>query len=253
MGDSIKSARSNGKGGSSCETVVMRGTSMATPVAAGAALLVRQYFMDIEQKFWTANCRSDYASICKGIVPSGVFVKAAIIHSGANSMAVNSNDDYYSNEDISLGSVPDNFQGYGRIFLQNVLPLKGLAEFDLFFDDLRVLQEDSEIIYTVEIQKSDRPLKVSLVWYDPPGIDGLSTPVLLHDLNLKVAPPCNCSDVYFGNGGDIDHLNNNEQVFVATPVVGNWTVSVSSKALPFSGYQKFTILITSAGRVVSPH
>ena len=57
---------------------------------------------------------------------------------------------------------------------------------------------------------------------------------------------------YYGNRGSInkmDSLNNNEQITVQSPTIGIWNVKVQSKALPFSGSQKFSIAITSFGNV----
>ena len=61
----------------SCDT----GTSMATPGAAGTALLVRQYFIDPAGKFWRAVCNTGYRS-CKSFTPSGPLIKAIFTHSG---------------------------------------------------------------------------------------------------------------------------------------------------------------------------
>jgi hypothetical protein len=47
----------------------------------------------------------------------------------------------------------------------------------------------------------------------------------------------------------MDSLNNNEQITVQSPSIGIWNVKVQSKALPFSGSQKFSIAITSFGNV----
>jgi hypothetical protein len=46
-------------------------------------------------------------------------------------------------------------------------------------------------------------------------------------------------------------VNNNEQVYIAKPTAGIWTVKVASQALPYSGTQLFSIVITSAGPVKS--
>ena len=80
-GDSLLSALSNGVAGSSCSTQSMTGTSMATPAAAGIALLVRQYFMSSNSSFWTGHC-NPADNFCRAFTPSGVLVKAILLHSG---------------------------------------------------------------------------------------------------------------------------------------------------------------------------
>ncbi len=59
----------------------------------------------------------------------------------------------------NLGSAPDNYQGYGRIKLLNVLPLSGYTNFDLFIDDLYTLNERSSRTYTVTVRDPSTPVK----------------------------------------------------------------------------------------------
>eukprot|EP01037_Dinobryon_pediforme_P018703 gene18703-19004_t len=123
-------ARSENSAGESCGLEWKAGTSMSTPVAAASALLIRltfflqilQYFMD--KNFWAAYCDRKHA-ICRsgGFSPSGVLVKAVLLHSGQQVSLYNSA--------IPLGNTPDDYQGYGRVDLLNVLPLAS-SPFSLF-------------------------------------------------------------------------------------------------------------------------
>lgn len=63
------------------------GTSMSAPAAAGSALLVREYFSDTTKRFWTAVCNSAYR-LCLPFTPSGVLVKAILLHSGSQMVCV---------------------------------------------------------------------------------------------------------------------------------------------------------------------
>lgn len=55
---------------------------MATPSAAGASLLVRDYFSNPSSAFWTGACNKNYP-FCRSFVPSGVLIKAVLIGSGS--------------------------------------------------------------------------------------------------------------------------------------------------------------------------
>jgi hypothetical protein len=56
---------------------------MAAPGAAGIAAIIRQYFIDAEGTYWSAICNQNYASCYPfGSGPSGVLVKAILLHSG---------------------------------------------------------------------------------------------------------------------------------------------------------------------------
>jgi hypothetical protein len=58
-----------------------------------------------------------------------------------------------------LGEPPDNIQGYGRIQLDNILPLAPKNIFDLYLHDGFGLAENSETFYKVYVSDSSIPLK----------------------------------------------------------------------------------------------
>ena len=129
------------------------GTSMATPGAASSALLVRQYFIDTNQTFWRAKCKTSYRS-CKSFSPSGMLTKAILLHSGRPMSLFDCGA-----ASVSLGAPPDNIQGFGRISLSNVLPLKAAkTNFDLFVADAVNIGENSNINYLVTLA---RPTQIS--------------------------------------------------------------------------------------------
>ena len=74
---------------------------MATPAVAGSALLVRQYFSD--SRFWSRVCPTG-DSQCRSFTPSGVLVKAVLIHSGQAMQR------YRNSQNEQLGPPPDNKQ-----------------------------------------------------------------------------------------------------------------------------------------------
>jgi subtilisin family serine protease len=87
-------------------TTSMEGTSMATPVAAGSAALVRSYFA---QGFWRPPPTTENAAPeARPINPTGALVKAVMVNSAV--------------DELFLGERPPSFnQGFGRIKLDNVL------------------------------------------------------------------------------------------------------------------------------------
>jgi hypothetical protein len=128
---------------------------MATPAAAGATLLVRNYFMSSNTDFWTGVCRAGYR-FCRAFTPSGVLVKALLINSGSAMTLYHGGGP----ADIPLGAPPDTMQGFGRVTLANVLPLKGVYQgYDLFVDDLHVITPSQVVTYTVNISNSTAPLR----------------------------------------------------------------------------------------------
>ena len=64
------------------------------------------------------------------------------------------------NSAIPLGNTPDDYQGYGRVDLLNVLPLAS-SPFSLFVHESSLLQIQ-ENVFTVSISDSSQPFKVRL-------------------------------------------------------------------------------------------
>jgi subtilisin family serine protease len=201
-GDSLVSVLSNGAAGPSCGTLSMTGTSMATPAAAGIGLLVRQYFMSPSSAFWAGHCNL-VNSFCRAFTPSGVLVKAVLLQSGSamrmfDGGGTNTYDITHDrmltpaplpfhatsssagSNDVILGAPPDQFQGYGRVTLSNVLPLTGVylsphnihptalsshtssigvCSLNLFVEDLTVILENGRINYSVQVLSGSKPLK----------------------------------------------------------------------------------------------
>tara|TARA_B100000686_G_scaffold281016_1_gene302491 strand:+ start:2151 stop:6644 length:4494 start_codon:yes stop_codon:yes gene_type:complete len=197
------------------------GTSMATPVAAGASALVREYLMEIAQ-------RPD---------PQGALVKAMLIL-GA--------------EDMGTRDIPNNDEGWGRLNLVNtLLPDSEFGDVGIFVDDRTRLSSGQEASYNFDVTRSGEPLKIVLAWSDYPG-STFSGTQLRNDLDLEVTSPTGAV-TYLGNdftngksttGGSKDSKNNVEVVLIDSAQTGIWNVKVKDSAHGGSRtYQPFSIAV----------
>ena len=206
----------------------LAGTSMASPAAAGAATLMRQYLTD----GWYPTGAPVPAN---GFAPSAALIKA---------MAISSTDD-----DMPGHSLPDNAVGWGRIKLDNVLFFPGDAIRAALVDDNAGLVTGQYAEYQLYVTNTSVPLKITLCWTDREG-NPASLTQLVNDLDLTVTDPNGIP--YLGNvltssqsvpGGAADFLNVEEGVRLNVPVAGRWTIRVSGTNVPF-GPQPFAIAAT---------
>lgn len=193
-GMSVVSSQSN-KPGSTAKTSAtcsLQGTSQATPVVTGLAVLLYEWLRD---GWWKNGSKNpDYAMTT---IPAAL-LKALIIHSGqslskrmaASSSTLNTCSKVYN---AAWGlSFPDYYQGYGKPNMSN------LADFDLntnskpslyFLPNSTNGSEPSvghgknvSILFTVP---RGVDLRATLVWTDPAG-SVRATTQLQHDLDLTV-------------------------------------------------------------------
>ncbi|OPX89537.1 MAG: Serine protease AprX [Pelotomaculum sp. PtaB.Bin104] len=170
----------------------MQGTSMAAAVAGGSATLLREYF---KKNMSLSN-------------PSAALVKAALIN-GSRPMT----------------SGPSK-EGFGVIDLAGTLIALKESTFQLV-DELAGVSQENEVSYTFHVTDNASPFKATLAWTDPPAEPG-SAQALVNDLDLLVRTPD--GRVYYGNhflgSNSPDRTNNVEQVYLPSPVTGDYTVRV---------------------------
>ncbi len=208
-------ANSNGWGGINESYVYMGGTSMSTPITAGAAALVRQNYAD--------NLNT---------APSAALIKATIIN-GAHNMAPGQ---YGTGSEREINGCPDFSQGWGRLDVGKALYPAG--ERRVHFSEGLVIREGENYENRYYINNSSEPLKVTLVWTDYPA-DLAAAATLVNDLDLYVTGP---GDTQYR---EEDHNNNVEQIEIQNPEQGLYTVRVNGFNIP-QGPQPFALVLSGA-------
>jgi subtilisin family serine protease len=172
------------------------GTSMATPLVAGAAAVVRQFLQS------------------RGLpTPSAALIKAMLIN-GARIMP----GQYHPPE---AASPPDFAQGFGRVDLDATIGLGSVGGL-MVRDEEQALDTGQSESLPQPVNVAGQTLKVTLVWTDPPG------EALQNDLDLVVITAG--GQEFHGNmpvgSTAFDRDNNVEQVIAPNLQVGDATIEV---------------------------
>lgn len=229
-GSNINSANNDGDiRTGNCGTVSFSGTSMASPTCAGLGALARQYFTD---GYYPAGKPIP----ANAFTPSAALVKAALINSARN-----------------MGGEPDPIsrqQGFGRVTLEDTLHFRDSERDLIVVDEVATFPTGGGAPFTldVDVVSATVPLKVTLVWTDPPS-NPMAAVNLINDLDLTVTGP---SGAFKGNvlangvsvpAGTYDRLNVEEQVLIVAPQPGSYRIEVAANAIP-QGPQGFALVLT---------
>jgi len=253
--------------------VNMGGTSMANPLTAGTAVLVRQYYVD----GWHAN-HSDVTNVApvpaQGFSPSSALVKATLIN-GAWDIAPGQYGGLAPQPEIApdwdraaTRDLPNNAEGFGRVDLEaSLFPGSGwgrnAARSVMIRDVSTGLATGGRHSYGYTVGSISDPLVVTLVWTDPYATAGAGTK-LVNNLDLEVTSPSGRR--YTANRVDTfqvipapfvrDGVNNVEQVKVTSPETGAWTIDVVGTSVPGNGRAGTTAqpyaLVSSAVSCAAP-
>lgn len=194
------------------------GTSMATPLMAGFASLVRQFYME-----WRGMTN-----------PSAALVKATIINGGRSL----SPGQYGTNatREIPPAPRPNNAEGWGQPDLLETLFPSGNRK--LSACDTNVLTTGGTNLYRLYLTGGVTGT-VTMAYSDYPGTAGAGKK-LVNDLDLLVFDPT--GRVYYPNGlSAADRSNNVEGLDFVPPVSGVYTVRVTGFNVP-NGPQPYAVV-----------
>lgn len=229
----------NGNLDSGTNYAVMSGTSMSTPLAAGAAALVYQYYMNTYGK-----------------APSPAMMKAMMVNGAVGLLS-------YFYEMEPYGPSPCH-EGWGMIDLSKTIDGPGTRATDemMFYDQEAgdvIVQTGESVVKTYTVAENDAGgLKVTLAWTDVAGTPGAGA-MLVNDLDLVVTAPD--GTVYQGNymGRRVwgttsyelsayntnysDRANNVESVIIRHAAKGSYKIEVKGYQVPQPS-QDFALVIT---------
>jgi subtilisin family serine protease len=181
------------------------GTSMATPLVAGCAAVVRESFR-----------------VRRNVTPSAALVKAMLIN-GASPLR----GQFVPTE---LAPIPNQAEGFGRVDLAASLAPVADNTTSTFWDEHTVLDVGDEESHPFVVGAAGKTFKVTLVWTDPAGES------LQNDLDLIVRDAQGSER--HGNQSptstDFDRINNVEQVIWTNIASGNVQIIVRAFRIPVS-------------------
>jgi hypothetical protein len=210
-----------------------KGTSMAAPIVAGTAALVRQYFVEGWHLTGSPQPSSDFS-------PMASLVKAVILNGAQELVGIEDGDGK-----ITTSRAYDRNQGFGRVNLLRSVPLALKNAFGAVFVNAKQIGNSGVDKYEVSIENkgSSDPLSVTLVWTDIPGSPSCNQGCILNDLDLFVTQNGR-SGRFFPNGlSSADTVNNVERVRIEDPTDGaTYVIHVRGSQLLQS--QDYSLVIT---------
>ena len=210
------------------------GTSMSTPLVAGTGALARQ---------WLGTQGHEN--------PSAAAVKALLLNTTYDIAP----GQYGTGEQQEVPSEwPNSVAGWGRTDMSF---MSAPPPYRLWVDDrTEGVETEQAVAYEhsaeqpLEVVSSDQPLRVMLVWTDPPASLSAAKQ-LVNDLDLVVTGPDGTE--YYGNrASDGDRTNNVEGVIIDNPPVGQYSVTVQGHNVPIES-QPYALVVAGplddAGRL----
>jgi hypothetical protein len=195
------------------------GTSMSTPLTAGAAAIARQVLVE---KIGIKN-------------PSAALLKATMIHTAVDMFPGQFGEVGAARGQELLSRRPNSDQGYGRV---NVTSISSLDSKTQFIDNRQGVSQGAEVSYQFTLSRPGK-VYVNLVWTDAPG-SANAAQALVNDLDLQLTTP---SGQVIGNN---DRINNLEAIERDSLTAGTYKLSVKGYKIPQgrNGTQSFALVYT---------
>ena len=166
----------------------LSGTSMACPIVAGCAAIVREFLL--------TNLPPSTKTM--EFYPSAALVKALLINGAIELPAAP------PSTSLRPAATPNSDSGWGRV---NLAISTQPCSKTFGYDEVYKFEDDQVLECTVDVQEAHRTLKVTLVWSDHPGH------VLINDLDLCIiAADRSERHGNMGTSQNFDRCNNVEQV-----------------------------------------
>ena len=216
--------------GSNTQYASISGTSMSTPATTGSLGLILEHY------------KNSYQS-----EPRASTIKGLAIHNA---------------DEAGANDGPDYIYGWG---LLNTYKAVQFITYDKAMGGNKTLVENKldngqELEYTFE-SNGNEPIKATIVWTDVPGTPisnpGLNnrTPMLVNDLDIRIFSQTNEEfkpwildpdnpNQAAQNGDNI--RDNVEQVYIASPSAGTYTVKINHKGNLENNEQYFSLLISGS-------
>ncbi|KYG63549.1 serine protease [Bdellovibrio bacteriovorus] len=196
------------------------GTSMATPLTAGAAAVARQALVE------KLNIQK----------PSAALMKATMIHTAVDMYPGQFGEIGASRGQEILTRRPNSDEGYGRVDVQNIVNLGSKTQ---FIDNRQGVAQGQEVSYEFTLAREGK-LYANLVWTDAPG-SANAAQALVNDLDLVLTLP---------NGQTLsmnDHVNNLEMIEKSGLPAGSYKLTVKGFKVPQgkNGSQAYALVYTA--------
>lgn len=212
------------------------GTSMATPITAATAGLVRQY---LAEGYYPSGKPNEDDAVLN---PSASLIKAILLNGGQDMFGVDNGSD---------GVFPvmpyDNIQNMGRLSLVDSLYLEDESNVQVEFWDRQSIEEGDILSFSKTIDTSggcsNTIFSAMLVWSDPPPAQSYCNECNINDLDLTVMVN-NGPDAYYPNGYTSPDRNNNAERVRIIDILDGDVLTMNVKGHTVFHKQNFSLVVS---------